>query len=133
TPRYMAPEQIRSAKDVDPRLDVYALGVLSHEALTNGSPFPANDAAELLGCIIGGRILRIEEQRSDLPPGLGDVLRRAMAKDRRDRFATIGAFAEAFARVVGVSMHQAREPGGQLASAPPALPEPVTSPLELER
>jgi serine/threonine-protein kinase len=117
TPRYMAPEQIRSAKDVDPRVDVYALGVMVHEALTNASPFPATDAAQLLGCVIEGRVVRLEEQRPGLPAGVGEVVRRAMAKDRRDRYATIGAFAEAFARAVGVSMSKARQPGAALESS----------------
>ncbi len=111
TPRYMAPEQIRSAKDVDPRVDVYALGVVAHEALTKASPFPAGDAGQLLGCIMEGRIHRLEELRPDLPAGVGDVVRRAMARDRRERFATIGAFAESFARTIGVAVARARQPG----------------------
>ncbi len=112
TPRYMAPEQIRSAKDVDPRVDVYSLGVITHEALTGESPFPAQGAAQLLGCVIEGRVTPIEEQRPDLPPGLGDVVRRAMAKDRGARYATIGAFVEAFARSIGVSVVRARQAAG---------------------
>lgn len=135
TPRYMAPEQIRSAKDVDPRVDIYALGVMVHELLTKASPFPASDAAQLLGCVIEGRVLRLEEQRPDLPPGLGDVVRRAMAKERRDRFATIGAFAEAFARAAGVSMVKARERGALLESSvdQPAPAEPVSIPAGPEK
>lgn len=130
TPRYMAPEQIRSAKDVDPRVDVYALGVMVHESLTGASPFPASDAAQLLGCVIEGRVLRLEEQRPALPAGLGDVVRRAMAKDRRDRYATIGAFAEAFARTNGVSMTKARQPGAPLDSSidRPGPAEPASIP-----
>jgi serine/threonine protein kinase len=124
TPRYMAPEQIRSAKDVDPRVDVYALGVIAHEALAGASPFPAEDAGQLLGCVIEGRLIRIEDVRADLPPGLGDVLRRAMAKDRRERFATIGAFAEAFARVVGVPIARARQPGVVIPESAPDAPAP---------
>jgi eukaryotic-like serine/threonine-protein kinase len=104
TPRYMAPEQIRSAKDVDPRVDIYALGVSAHEALTGSSPFPAEDAGQLLGCVMEGRIKRIEDERPDLPPGLGDVIRRAMHKDRGQRYATMGNFAEAFARTLGVAV-----------------------------
>jgi serine/threonine protein kinase len=108
TPRYMAPEQIRSAKDVDPRVDVYALGVTVHEALTGGSPFPAEDAGALLGCVIEGRIHRIEDQRPDLPTGLGDVIRRAMHKDRGQRFATMGAFGEAYGRSLGYNTMKTR-------------------------
>lgn len=137
TPRYMAPEQIRSAKNVDPRVDVYALGVTVHEALTGASPFPANDAAQLLGCVIEGRIVRLEEQRPDLPAGLGDVVRRAMAKDKRDRYATIGAFAEAFARTLGFTLAKARQGGAMLdphADAPASEPlEPVSIPAPPEQ
>ncbi len=136
TPRYMAPEQIRSAKDVDPRVDVYALGVIAHEALTNASPFPAQDAGQLLGCVMEGRILRLEEQRPDLPPGVGDVVRRAMAKDRRERFATIGAFVEAFARTLGVTVARARQAAGGVLdeSAPGTAPAgPVPLPAAPER
>jgi serine/threonine-protein kinase len=121
TPRYMAPEQIRSAKDVDPRVDIYALGVIVHEALTGQSPFPAQDAGQLLGCVIEGRIVRIEDIRPDLPPGLGDVIRRAMTKDRGNRYATLGTFAEAYARTLGVTLPRAR--AGATGEVPiPQLP-----------
>lgn len=137
TPRYMAPEQIRSAKDVDPRVDVYALGIMAHEALTGASPFPAEDAGQLLGCVIEGRIVRIEDVRPDIPPGIGDVLRRAMAKDRRERYATIGAFAEAFARVVGVPIARARQglviPESQPDAARPLEPAAIPLPPEEPR
>ena len=103
TPRYMAPEQIRSAKDADARTDIYACGVLVHEALTGASPFPAEDQGQLLGCVIEGRVLPLEDVRPDLPAALGPVVRRAMAKDPKDRYATIGAFAEAFAAAIGGS------------------------------
>jgi serine/threonine-protein kinase len=108
TPRYMPPEQIRSAKDADARTDQYALGVIVHEALTGSSPFPADDAGQLLGCVMEGRILRLEEQVPGLPADLPDVVRKAMAKDRKDRYATIGGFVEAFARAIGGSTGRGR-------------------------
>ena len=101
TPRYMAPEQIRSAKHTDARTDIYACGVIVHEALTGSSPFAAEDQGQLLGCVMEGRVLRLEDQRPGVPAALGDVVRKAMAKDAKDRFATIGAFAEAFAKAIG--------------------------------
>ncbi|MCC6873806.1 MAG: serine/threonine protein kinase [Sandaracinaceae bacterium] len=104
TPRYMAPEQIKSARSATARTDIYALGIVVHEMLMGGkSPFPAEDTGQLLGCVLEGRILKLEELRPDLPPLLGEVVRRAMAKDPRDRYATAGAFAEAFAACLGAS------------------------------
>ncbi len=100
TPRYMPPEQIRSAKDADARTDQYALGVIAHEALAGSSPFPAGDQGQLLGCVMEGRILTLEEQRAGIPKALGEVVRKAMSRDPKDRFATVGAFVEAYARAI---------------------------------
>jgi serine/threonine-protein kinase len=128
TPRYMPPEQIRSARDVDPRGDIYALGIIAHEALTGASPFPAEDAAQLLGCVIEGRIIRLEDVRPDLPPGVGDVLRRAMAKDRGQRYATMSAFAESLARSIGVSVARARTAGRPMDESLPPPPRDAAEP-----
>ncbi len=125
TPRYMAPEQIRSAKDVDPRVDIYALCVIIHEALTGSSPFPAQDAGQLLGCVIEGRIIPIETQRPDLPVGMGDVIRRGMAKDRGDRYATMGAFIDAFGRTMGVTLNRSRPSTGEFQPFAGMTPPPA--------
>ncbi|MCB9592511.1 MAG: serine/threonine protein kinase [Sandaracinaceae bacterium] len=101
TPRYMPPEQIRSAKDADARTDQYAVGVITHEALAGSSPFPAGDPGQLLGCVMEGRILMLEEQRPGLPKAIGDVVRKAMSRDPKERFATIGAYVEAYAAAIG--------------------------------
>jgi len=101
TPRYMAPEQIRSAKDADARTDQYALGIICHESLAGASPFPAGDPGQLLGCVMEGRILKLEDERPSVPPNVAAVIRRAMSKDPRDRFATIGAFVEVYAAALG--------------------------------
>lgn len=108
TPRFMAPEQIRSAKDADYRTDIYACGVLVHEVLTGKSAFAAEDAGQLLGCVMEGRVQKLEEQRPELPAALGPVVRKAMARDPDDRYETIGAFAEAFGRVLGRSTGRSR-------------------------
>ncbi len=101
TPRYMPPEQIRSAKDADAKTDQYALGIIAHESLAGASPFPAADPGQLLGCVIEGRILPLEEQAQGVSAELAEVVRRAMSKERKDRYATIGAFVEAFASTIG--------------------------------
>ncbi|MFW6050770.1 MAG: serine/threonine-protein kinase [Myxococcota bacterium] len=103
TPRYMAPEQIKSARASDGRVDVYALGVILYEALTGASPFTASDHGQLLGAILTGRTRPLLELRPDLPPEVEAVIGRALAADLSDRFASVGELAEAFAAAARVS------------------------------
>ncbi len=86
TPDYMAPEQARDAAHVDIRADVYSLGCTFYCLLAGRVPFVGNS----LAAKIADHQLRepepIESLRQDLPPGLGDVVRRMMAKDRANRY-----------------------------------------------
>ena len=76
---YIAPEQIRG-EDVDGRADVYSLGCLLCECLTGEPPFPrATDAAALFAHL---------EEEPPAPPGLEQVIPRALAKEPDDRYST---------------------------------------------
>ncbi len=95
SPTYMPPEQIRSARNVDARGDLWSLGATLFELLVGWPPFRADTLPEL--CV---RIL--EEPAPELatfvpgaPPGLGAALRRCLAKDPAARFATVAELAEA--------------------------------------
>ena len=82
TPAYMAPEQWWAAP-VDGRTDQYALGGMLFELLTGRPPFEAHSFAELL-----------QKHLHELPPPLAcnasDVVRRMLAKEKADRFSTMG-------------------------------------------
>lgn len=95
TPRYMAPEQIASAHTADPRVDVYALGVIAYEALAGVSPFVASDHGQLLGAILQGRMEPLRSLRPELPRDVGRVIERATAPTPDDRYETAPAFAAA--------------------------------------
>ncbi len=121
TPRYMAPEQLRSASDAGPRADVYALGVLLYEALTGTSPFEAADRGELLGAILQGRRVPLRQRRPELPAAIEQVLERAMHRDPEARFEGPKALAEAFAEALGrASYLPGGAPSAAVASAPAA-------------
>ena len=119
TPRYMAPEQIQDASSAGPAGDIYSLGAILHEALTGRSPYPAEDYGQLLGCVLENRITPLEEVRPELGPALGPVIRKAMARQPEDRYATADDLADAFAAAVGVpsrraeiaARHQRRQTG----------------------
>src|SRR5262249_280223 len=72
TPHYMSPEQIRESKATDARTDVWALGVILHELLTQSLPFGARGEAPgaVFGLILHTEPEKITERRPDVPPGL---------------------------------------------------------------
>jgi YVTN family beta-propeller protein len=94
TPAYVAPEQIEG-KDVDGRADQYSLACLLHECVTGRSPFPrASEAATLFAHL---------EEPPPSPPGLESVMRRALAKDPAERYASCTEFVEDARRALGIT------------------------------
>jgi serine/threonine protein kinase len=72
TPRYMAPEQMRAARDVDVRADIFALGCILCELVCGRAPFTGDDLVELYSAKMGGRYPDPAELVPALPP---EVLR----------------------------------------------------------
>jgi len=87
TPAFMSPEQIKGMP-LDPRSDIYALGVVLFMLLTNRLPFQANSSAAMAAKIITETPPRVSKVRLDLkiPAHFDDVVARAMAKDREERY-----------------------------------------------
>lgn len=96
SPAYMSPEQWRGEK-VDGRADQYALGVLAFELFAGTRPFAGDSMQELLRMHLQEEPPDIISVRHDLPSHLTDAIRRAMAKDPADRFASSSAFVAALA------------------------------------
>ncbi|PID43908.1 MAG: hypothetical protein CSA52_03015 [Gammaproteobacteria bacterium] len=90
TPHYMSPEQAQGA-DVDPRSDLYSLGVMLYELITGEVPFTGSSAINI-------GIKHISEQPDRLPAGLQGfqkLLDKAMAKNPEERFQTGEEFSNA--------------------------------------
>jgi len=85
TAAYMAPEQWRSAREVDARADLWSLGVILYELLADRHPFPADCVGQLMLQIGRGEVTPLVELRPDLPRQLTDLVHRCLAVDPRDR------------------------------------------------
>ena len=86
TPYYMAPEQARGAKDVDHRVDLYALGVMLFRALTGQHPFDDASFPMLVLKICTEPPPPVRRYRGDVPEALEALILRLLAKDREQRF-----------------------------------------------
>ncbi|MEU5425402.1 serine/threonine-protein kinase [Streptomyces olivoreticuli] len=84
---YVAPEQI-SGKPVDGRCDVYSLGCVVFEMLSGAPPFRRDDDIALLWAHQYDPPPRLSDRLPDLPPGVDEVLARALAKSPDDRFGS---------------------------------------------
>ncbi len=95
SPQYMSPEQIRNAKRVDLRTDIWSLGVILHELLTSSLPFKGESLAGILAAIAADRPVPIRAVRPDVSADLEAVILRCLSKDRDQRYASIGELARA--------------------------------------
>lgn len=91
TPRYMSPEQIRDAKNVDERADVFSLGALLYEMVTQTQAFPGEDPIALFKAIDSGSFVPPRELVADLPVRMEDAIVGALANDREDRIASVAS------------------------------------------
>ncbi len=99
TPAYMAPEQWRG-EPVDARSDIYALGIVLFEMLTGSIPFSGDTPFAIMHMHIYEGPPSIRQLKPGLPRGIDQVIAKALAKDREQRFASAGELAAAFKAAV---------------------------------
>ena len=85
TPAYMSPEQVKSARDVDARADLWSAGVMFYEMLTGRVAFPAPTEYARLAAVMTAEPEPIERVDSALA-AVGPFIARTLRKNRDDRF-----------------------------------------------
>ncbi|HZU98315.1 MAG TPA: FHA domain-containing serine/threonine-protein kinase [Planctomycetota bacterium] len=111
TPCYMPPEQVRDARHVDPRADIYALGASLYHVLTGRYPVVAKSYAEFIQQILERDPPPVETINPRVPPALAEVVRIAMKKDATQRYQS--------AQELGAALEQVRRKLG--LPAPPGM------------
>jgi serine/threonine-protein kinase len=95
SPLYMSPEQTQSARDVDGRTDIWAIGVILFELLVGRVPFVGKTPIEVALKIVGHAAPRPRDFRPEIPAPLESVVLKCLEKDPAARYANVGALADA--------------------------------------
>jgi eukaryotic-like serine/threonine-protein kinase len=95
TPSYMSPEQLRSAKGVDARADIWSLGVVLYELLTKVRPFDGDTFGELFTSVVSRDPKPLRAHRANIPAGLEAIVLRCLRRDPGERYADVAELAQA--------------------------------------
>ncbi len=99
TPGFMAPEQLRTARHVDGRADIYALGCVLYTALTGKQVFAGDTPLAVLMQVLMEPAPRLSAVRSDVPPALDGLVAQMLAKEPDQRPAQAATILGALAAI----------------------------------
>jgi serine/threonine-protein kinase len=120
TPSHMSPEQCRG-EALDPRSDLFSVGVLLQEMLSGERPFGPGTPAEVMQAVLRAPPLPLPPAGPDLPESLRAVVARALSKARDARFATAAEMAAALRACPGLPAAMPLPAGPEAEETRPAL------------
>lgn len=100
SPKYMAPEQVRSARKVDARADLWALGVVLYELVSRRLPFESDSSSGVLAAVVADPPVPLRTHLPGASDALLGVLDRCLRKAPEERFASAEELARALAPLV---------------------------------
>ncbi len=108
---YMSPEQASPRTlEIDHRTDVFSLGIVMYEMLTQQRPFDGDTGEQILQQVLSQDPTPPKQVRSQLPEELSVICMKALEKNRERRYASMQAFAEDLRRFLNHEPIRARPP-----------------------
>ena len=104
TPQYMSPEQCSQDTEIDARSDIYSFGVILYEMLAGHVPFGGDSPTMVMMKQLQDPVPSILDERSDVPPAIGRVISRALAKLPANRYQTINELIEDLTIAAGMTV-----------------------------
>ena len=95
SPLYMSPEQLKSARDVDARADIWAIGIILYELISGVSPFDRPTVAETFGSILFEKPLSLRDKQPEVPEELDRIILRCLEKDANLRLSNVAELSKA--------------------------------------
>ena len=86
TPEYMSPEQVRGDDDLDPRSDMYAMGLVLYEAVSKKKPFQSDNIMSLMNMQMNDPHANIQTLNSKVSNECSELIDKLLEKDRDNRF-----------------------------------------------
>ncbi|MET0387405.1 MAG: protein kinase [Polyangiales bacterium] len=97
TPPYMSPEQVRAARDLDGRSDIWSVGCVLYELVTGTSPFERLSLMQSCAAVLEEVPVPPHELRHAVPAAVSDAIMRCLHKDPEQRWPDVAELAEALA------------------------------------
>jgi len=120
SPAYMAPEQMKSAKDADARADVWSMGAMLYHVLSGQLPYRAETFTEMMAKVLTENPIPLINVLRDVPPGLAHAITGCLQRDRDSRVQSVielAGYLAPFASEEGRLIARSLVPG--LKSSPP--------------
>ena len=132
SPVYMSPEQLRNAKDIDARADLWSLGVVAYELLCGKPPFDGDGVGEIFAAVLEKDAEPLHERRPGLPPELSAIVAKCIQRKPEDRWADAAVLARAL-KPYGTGTHDALVERAEQVLARARMLKRMDTPSELRR